>query len=353
MQPSRIAAVDGLRGLMILSIVLYHAWRIAPVPSLGIAFDGMGFIPVDVFFVLSGFMLMHSFIRNGRRFSGGIAASLYRRISRLMIPYLAGLTLSIAGLALLSPRGLFDVPWEALPVHLVALQNFFPASLMAINGHYWFFAVLVQLSCLFPVIALASNRWGMRSVLFACAVLCLASFGILGPGIYFAKAQYVLIFVMGAAGADWHARARNGMPLTIAAWYAILFASVLSLAGLRVVDALTDAIRIRDVIVLAADVSLGFLGVAAIMLCVSPRPNALRRLCSFAWFVRLGMLSYAVYLIHLPVLRTLQFRFILPTGVAAPWQFGLLVTVGLFAVILLAVPFHRAFVAGTARKSAA
>jgi len=66
--------VDGLRGVSVLLVVLYHAWP-DTVPG--------GFIGVDVFFVISGFLITRLLLseREAGKFSYG--GFLLRRIRRL------------------------------------------------------------------------------------------------------------------------------------------------------------------------------------------------------------------------------------------------------------------------------
>lgn len=56
-------ALDGLRALSILAVLLYHA---------GVAWAGGGFVGVEVFFVLSGFLITRPLVSECRR-SGTIA----------------------------------------------------------------------------------------------------------------------------------------------------------------------------------------------------------------------------------------------------------------------------------------
>ena len=62
-QPDRIAALDGVRGLAILLVLLMHCLYIAPLVGVDIGAHPyariamLGWSGVDVFFVLSGFLI--------------------------------------------------------------------------------------------------------------------------------------------------------------------------------------------------------------------------------------------------------------------------------------------------------
>ena len=82
-EKNRIAELDGLRGIAILSVILFH--------SLGAPLLWAG---VDMFFVLSGFLITGILIR--RKELGGAYFSYFytRRARRILVPYLLLLTVS-------------------------------------------------------------------------------------------------------------------------------------------------------------------------------------------------------------------------------------------------------------------
>jgi peptidoglycan/LPS O-acetylase OafA/YrhL len=102
--------IDGLRAIAVLSVVVFHA------------FPGVlrgGFIGVDVFFVISGFLISSIIIKNleGGRFS---YADFYtRRIKRIFPALILVLTASLVG-------GWFDMPadYKAMGKHVMAGAGF-------------------------------------------------------------------------------------------------------------------------------------------------------------------------------------------------------------------------------------
>jgi peptidoglycan/LPS O-acetylase OafA/YrhL len=94
------ADLDGLRALAVLAIVGYHAF-----PSLVLG----GFVGVDIFFVISGFLITGIIARDfdAKRFSWG---GFYLRRARRILPALVVVSLITAGLA----------AWIEIPHQLIA-----------------------------------------------------------------------------------------------------------------------------------------------------------------------------------------------------------------------------------------
>lgn len=172
---TRIRALDGIRALAIIAVVLYH---MRPALLTG------GFVGVTVFFVLSGFLITRSVLRElsrERRFS--YRRYLRRRFLRLWPPILV----TIAGSALLSyliaPSLLPKVQADALPAALFAsnwvyifreVPYFAASGLPSPLTHLWYLGVLAQFYLLWPLILLALRRV-RYSTLRIVAGLALAS----------------------------------------------------------------------------------------------------------------------------------------------------------------------------------
>lgn len=109
--------LDGLRGLAVLMVLVYHA-------RLGL--EG-GYVGVDLFFVVSGFLITKVVIRDIRAGAFSFKAFCERRIRRLL-PALAAMTLVVS---LLSPLFLMPSDLENLGKVLLA-QPF-----LAANCVYW------------------------------------------------------------------------------------------------------------------------------------------------------------------------------------------------------------------------
>ncbi|MGH9156148.1 MAG: acyltransferase family protein [Acidimicrobiales bacterium] len=159
----RSAALDGLRGLALVAVLAYHA---APSTVAG------GFLGVEVFFVLSGYLLAAALLDEHRR-TGAIAGWRYaRRRVRRVAPALAAL---LAGLVVFWPlvapdaahRLAGDVASSLAGVtnwHLIAdgTSYFDRVGRPSPVRHLWSVAVEVQFYVLCPFLVAGLARWRRR-----------------------------------------------------------------------------------------------------------------------------------------------------------------------------------------------
>src|SRR5215217_3522788 len=90
---SRFAALDGLRGICALLVALFHLPLACHLLASPVVHEG--YIFVDFFFVLSGFVIAHAY---GTRLTGGgeLASFLVRRIGRLWPLHVVVLAVMVA-----------------------------------------------------------------------------------------------------------------------------------------------------------------------------------------------------------------------------------------------------------------
>src|SRR4051794_8629228 len=119
--PSRLAALDGVRGMAVLVVVVWHLYRVlassAGFDSVHVAAIwwplGATRLGVDVFFVLSGFFVVRSWRATRERtgsFSGSVRDFLRRRAARILPAYWVSLVVLVPLVApelLGQPRKLF------------------------------------------------------------------------------------------------------------------------------------------------------------------------------------------------------------------------------------------------------
>ena len=165
--PSRyIAPIDGLRAIAVIAVILYH---------LGFLWIPGGFLGVDLFFVISGYvitrLLLDSILSKGALDLREFYWARVRRLAPPLIFVLAGATFIIA---LWKPdaihRFLSDLPYVITGSenwHLVAVhQDYFQAiGRPPLLQHTWSLAVEIQFYLLWPLILLGILRYfGRKSV---------------------------------------------------------------------------------------------------------------------------------------------------------------------------------------------
>ena len=164
MTKHRSPGLDGLRGIAVASVVIGHAW-----PNL---LPG-GFTGVDMFFVLSGFLITTQLFAEHHQFGTIDIGRFYaRRIKRIIPASL--LVVSIAGIvwATLYGPGLSQEVLAGLSAAAASLSNIYfrAASLDYFNTssgsspilHYWSLGVEEQFYVLFPILLVALQKVSQR-----------------------------------------------------------------------------------------------------------------------------------------------------------------------------------------------
>jgi peptidoglycan/LPS O-acetylase OafA/YrhL len=177
--------LDLLRGFAAVSVVVYHIieifhWRDFPSSNPFFTWFRIGGFGVDLFFVISGFVITLSAFKLLDRYPGDYAG-IYctRRLARIVPLHYATCLLSVA---LLTP-GLMIQPgfWVHAVTHLSFLHNWLPQTNGSINGPNWSLGVEMQfylvILLLLPrlrharpswvLAACIATSWSWRSVAFA------------------------------------------------------------------------------------------------------------------------------------------------------------------------------------------
>ncbi len=302
--------IDGLRAISVLAVILFHS----AVPG----FSG-GYVGVDVFFVISGYLITQVLMVSRERGLGGRLREFYVRRCRRILPALLVMllvTVPVAGwLFLPSDLSRFGTVLGATSVfagNVVAWQNggYFeiqnPFNPLA---HLWSLAVEEQFYIVFPLFFLASGKARSGRQLTLIASCALASFALC------VWASYT------------HPRANFFLAPT-RAWELLLG----SLVGLGLGRSLSTH-PLRGVVSTAAllallgcvigyDDSLPYPGLYTLVPCGSAalllaagggaRRSNVGRWLSTPALVFVGLISYSLYLWHLPVLAFAAYYNIVP-----------------------------------------
>lgn len=141
--PRQLPTLTGLRGIAALAVLFYHIRGSMSgfAPDWQIALFGQGYLAVDLFFILSGFVLWWTYgaaFRDQGR--AAIAPFIIRRFARLFPLHLA-VMLAMAAFALVlavSGRPLGpQYPLAELPAHLLLVQNWGLTERLAWNDPAW------------------------------------------------------------------------------------------------------------------------------------------------------------------------------------------------------------------------
>ncbi len=287
--------IDVIKGLACLAIVGHHFALYGPMPA-GAAvlapalfqwFIEQGRLAVQVFLVVGGFLAAASLAPDGALRGGRPGVRIAQRYVRLVMPYFVALIFSVLVAAIVRPWLDDDlVPVAPTLVQLVAhgllLQDLLGQD--ALSAGVWYVAVDFQLFTLaLAVFALANGaRWLGVGLVLAGTVASLAVFN--REPVFDSTALYFF----GAYGLGmltfWIGRAHRA-----STWW-------LSVVLLIAIGATTLALEWRSRIAIAL--------VTALVLAVMQRSGGLERVPAFggATLVRLGHISYALFLLHFPVL---------------------------------------------------
>ncbi|MBX9461142.1 MAG: acyltransferase [Brevundimonas sp.] len=296
--PPDLRALTTLRFLAALWVVLYTAW-----PHLDVGFVPVavtkGYLGVEVFFVLSGFILSHVYLEAaGRGREGGFTyrGFLWARIARVYPLHLVtlagmialGVGATVAGLAV--SESLLD--WRSLPAHLSLTHAWGLASSAAFNHPSWSISAEWFAYLSFPAFAFVAWRMRERPVLAtglaagaAVALYALfepvAGFSLTEATFRWGALRIVPCFALGCALYLIHRRAPVAHPGLIAL---ACGAGVLVCASLGLWDPL--------VVLFAGGLILGLGGL----------DNARAGVFASKAGVYLGEISYSIYMVCAPVL---------------------------------------------------
>ena len=328
--------IDGLRAVAILPILLFHA---------GVSALAGGFVGVDIFFVISGFLITSIIVRQIDR-SSFTLVDFYRRRAVRIFPALVVMCACVIAWG----------AWRLLPGEFARLSNSAMAALaFASNIHFWlvsnYFAPEAELMPLlhtwslgveeqfyiaFPLAVIAAARFARHRLLACLAVAAAISFA---GGWLIAMHSPVAAFYL----------------LPVRAWELLVGSFVaVSCITRRVVEATAARARLRE--------AIAMLGALMLMLAIIfvrdgpafPMPAALAptlgaalviaygegtlvgRVLSLGALRYIGKISYSTYLWHWPLIAFWRIE----TGI----ELDLLETVGLTAVSLAAGALSYHFV---------
>jgi len=329
-----IPALDGLRGIAILLVLFHHLTIYRPTEGVDqwiAVFPLLGWVGVDLFFVLSGFLITGLLIdaRGGERFFSSFYA---RRTLRIFPLYYLVLFLALVVLpnfpavhrVLVGPY-----PLPPLMPYWLYLTNFSIADRGLVHGLLdvaWSLAIEEQFYLLWPLVIWLCPP---RLVGWLCAVIIaaepLARWYGLSRGVD-PLAVYVLPWFRLdglATGALVAWVVRQGHLPSLSRWAPLT--AVAGIAGFAaVVVASGDAWWWQPLIQKMGYSLIALIGAAALVRAVNqPADSLWPRLLSVGWLRAFGKYSYCLYLTHLAVMRATREYVFDPNRIdwlaASPW----------------------------------
>lgn len=332
--------IDGLRALAILSVVLFHA---------KVPWFGGGFVGVDVFFVISGY-LIGSLVYGDIRESKFSFLHFYERRAKRILPALIAVLLACNAIAfiLLSPLELRDYCAQAFSavasssnIYYWLRSNYFnPSIALKPLLMTWSLGIEEQFYLLFPLSLFLAYKFFPRRVLQLVAAVCAGSFVICVwcANSYPSAAFYLLPTRAWELGLG-VSLAILELERNLSGNRSAVASEILGSSGLALVLAS----------VIAYSESTRFPGLAALLptlgtacLISSPRSVVNRKLLASPPAVFVGLISYSWYLWHWPLL---SFARIVSGGMLSVPQALLIATLSLGLAVLshrfIEQPFRR------------
>ncbi len=298
--------IDGLRAVAVLGVVLYH---------LDVARFSGGFVGVDVFFVISGYLITSILVRDMEAGSFSFARFYERRIRRIF-PALIGVAVTslVVFSILLTPQDLV-----LFGQNLMAMCGFVSNLFLAdLNQHLGYFDWTAKEQALLHTWSLAVEE--QFYFFFPMALLLIEKFA--------KRFRSVLIVLLGVASFVYGVRAIAAYPTTAyfsfpARGWELLMGALLAGEGLvrlrwRVVRELVGAagLALIGYAMLVFDRHTTFPGKHALIPCVGAAlvlyagrdgGSVVKRVLSFGPLVFVGLISYSLYLWHWPVLAAFRY----------------------------------------------
>ncbi|MEP9402664.1 acyltransferase [Sphingomonas sp. VNH70] len=332
---SELKALTGARGIAAWCVVAFHLRQsLAGVPAPVLGGIAKGYLAVDFFFLLSGFVIWLAWIGRFRsERTCAILPFLRKRVARvwpLHLFVLAGLVVLVVLLQASGSDTSVRFPWHALQEHVLLVQSWRRAHTLAWNDPAWSISAEFAAYLLFPLLAIAVDwrRWpsalllAMTGGVLALLALVLAAAGETGLGGEvgrFGVLRCLCEFASGSMIAALWLRWRGSMGIT-----------GLAFGGAAVMLAALLCGFLWESIGVPAMFAALLLGIA---LTAGWRGNPLE----WRWLHWLGEVSYATYLVHHPLWFTCKLLFVADER-AAPWG---VVAAYVAAVVVLSALLYR------------
>lgn len=309
--------INGLRAIAVLAVIIFH-YNKNWLPG--------GFVGVDVFFAISGF-LMTSIIFNGLQSgSFSIIGFIKRRAKRIIPPLIVVILISIAfGYLVLDPityqmagkHGLYSLLFLSNHIYNGESGYFDAAASSKIFLHTWSLSVEWQFYILYPIVVFILSKFVGISKIRTIAVLCFFIFFI--ASVYFTKVEQSSAYFMLYSRA-WEMIA-GGLAFLLPLKSSKNVSRYVEYAGLFLIGLSFTIYTEKS----PWPGHFALLPIFGAYLCLTA--NNKESILNILPFQKVGTWSYSLYLVHWPILaiyRNLGFDFSIATYLAITFALGFL-----------------------------
>jgi len=298
MTPKYRSDIDGLRAIAVLSVIFFHS---------GVSIFSGGYVGVDVFFVISGYLITTIIIREIANNDFSIAKFYERRFRRILPALTVVIAVSlVVGFLLLPPGGVVDLGQSAIATALFSSNMLFYFESGYFGGaaemkpllHTWSLAVEEQYYIFFPLLLIFIAKKDTKHYLRWLIVLGSLSF----------IAGVVLISIDASAAFYWiPTRAWELFIGSILALHVIpnpskrFIREVNSILGIAMI-AFSVFLYTSETYFPGVAAVLPTIGTALIIHSGSGGYSFVSKALSLRPVVFVGLISYSLYLWHWPVL---------------------------------------------------
>lgn len=268
---NRLYIVDYLRGIASLAVCWIHMTGTYPEDSIVHKSGDYGYLGLYVFFVITGFIIPYALYRAEYKVTKHWPIFIKKRIIRLDPSYIIAAALSAALMYLASLAPGYQGPEPNLTFTQVLLHFAYLNGIFGypwINGLFWTLAIEFQfyivLSLIFPVVKSSNINFRFTGLL----LICLAGLTLpMNPFVF----KFSCLFAVGIVTFQYYCKIINVKEYSLA----------LSIASVSLLVSLGGIIALVAVIT------------ALTIAFVKPKINSALQF--------LGMISYSLYLVHIPI----------------------------------------------------
>lgn len=298
--------LDGLRGVAILAVMAFNGH-----------FLGMrgGFVGVDIFFVLSGFLITSLLLQGCQQSSEMGLKNFYIRRALRLLPALFVLMLFCVAYALIiQPTDKATITLKGVLYTLFYVANWAqvpPYGAIGALSHAWSLSVEEQFYILWPLLLLVLNRIKSKSVVLAILLSLIAVSVAISVWLWQAQVPYLRIYF----GSDTRAHELliGCVAALLVSWgvfqNAIRFRGAFHVAtAISVVGIVISLFLLRHntAFVYNGGFTLISVATAILILDILLFPSLLSRGFEFTPLVWIGRISYGLYLWHFPIIGASQ-----------------------------------------------